>query len=390
MTQPIVIAGSGLAGYNLAREFRKLDRDTPLMILSRDAAGFYSKPMLSNALSAGKTAESLVMKSADKMAGEVLATIRPRVEIAAIDAANRIAVLTSGERIAYRDLVLAIGADPIRLPIGGDGAADVLSVNDLDDFARFAARLDGAKRVVVLGAGLIGCEFANDMLARGIAPTVIDIAAWPLGRLLPEAAAAWFRQQLEAAGVAFRMKVSATTIEFNGDAYRVTLDDGSILDADLVLSAVGLRPRTALAGSAGLAVNRGIRVDRLLATSDAHIHALGDCAEVEGLVLPFVMPIMHQARALAATLAGKPTPVAYPAMPVVVKTPACPTVVCPPAANAAGRWLSLPAPEGEGGVEGGIEAQFLAPDGTLLGFALLGAATARKQALTAQAPAALA
>lgn len=390
MTQPIVIAGSGLAGYNLAREFRKLDRDTPLTILSRDAAGFYSKPMLSNALSAGKTAESLVMKSADKMAGEVLATIRPRVEIASIDAATRIAVLTSGERIAYRDLVLAIGADPIRLPIGGDGAADVLSVNDLDDFARFAARLDGATRVVVLGAGLIGCEFANDMLARGIAPTVIDIAAWPLGRLLPEAAAAWFRQQLEAAGVAFRMKVSATTIERNGDAYRVTLDDGCILDADLVLSAVGLNPRTALAGSAGLAVNRGIRVDRLLATSDAHIHALGDCAEVEGLVLPFVMPIMHQARALAATLAGKPTPVVYPAMPVVVKTPACPTVVCPPAANAEGRWHSLPAPEGEGGLEGGVEAQFLAPDGTLLGFALLGAATARKQALTAQAPAALA
>ncbi|NMF91539.1 NAD(P)/FAD-dependent oxidoreductase [Aromatoleum petrolei] len=386
MTEPIVIAGSGLAGYNLAREFRKLDRDTPLMILSRDAAGFYSKPMLSNALSAGKTPESLVMKTADKMAGEVLATIRPHVEIAAIEPADRIAVLASGERIAYRDLVLAIGADPIRLPIGGDGAGDVLSVNDLDDFARFAARLDGAKRVVVLGAGLIGCEFANDMLARGIAPTVIDIAAWPLGRLLPEAAAGWFRQQLEAAGVTFRMNVSATTIERSGDAWRVALNDGSILDADLVLSAVGLRPRTALAAAAGLSVNRGVRVDRLLATSDAHIHALGDCAEVEGLVLPFVMPIMHQARALAATLAGKPTPVAYPAMPVVVKTPACPTVVCPPAANAEGRWHILPASEGERGVE----AQFLAPDGTLLGFALLGAATARKQALTAQAPAALA
>ncbi|MCK9984282.1 MAG: rubredoxin---NAD+ reductase [Azoarcus sp.] len=389
MTHPLVIAGSGLAGYNLAREFRKLDRDTPLMILSRDAAGFYSKPMLSNALSANRTAESLVMKSADKMAGEVLATIRPQVEIASLEPANRIAVLTSGERVAYRDLVLAIGADPIRLPIGGDGAADILSVNDLDDFALFAARLDGARRVVVLGAGLIGCEFANDMLARGIAPTVIDIAAWPLGRLLPEAAATWFRQQLEAAGVTFRMKVSATTVERNGDAYRVTLDDGSVLDADLVLSAVGLRPRTALASAAGLTVNRGIRVDRLLATSDAHIHALGDCAEVEGLVLPFVMPIMHQARALAATLAGKPTPVAYPAMPVVVKTPACPTVVCPPAANAEGSWQIQPQPDGEGGLEGGVEAQFLAPDGTLLGFALLGAATARKQALTTRTPAAL-
>lgn len=385
MPQPIVIAGSGLAGYTLAREFRKLDRDTPLLILSRDAAGFYSKPMLSNALSGNKTAESLVMKSAERMAAELNATVRARVDIAAIDPPRQVLELVGGERIAYRDLVFAIGADPIRLPIDGDGAADILSVNDLDDFARFAARLDGVKRVVVLGGGLIGCEFANDLLSRDIAPTVIDIAAWPLGRLLPEAAASWFRQQLEAAGVSFRMGVSATTVVRNGDAYRVSLSDGSVLDADLVLSAVGLRPRTTLARAAGLEVNRGIRVDRHLASSQPHIHAIGDCAEVEGLVLPFVMPIMQQARALAATLAGTPTRLNYPAMPVVVKTPACPTVVCPPAPDAQGSWQVL-AREDAGT---GLEAQFLAPDEKLLGFALLGTATARKQALAANAPATL-
>jgi len=385
MSQPIVIAGSGLAGYTLAREFRKLDRDTPLLILSRDAAGFYSKPMLSNALSGNKTAESLVMKSAEKMAAELNATIRARVEITAIDPKRQVLELVDGEQIAYRDLVLAIGADPIRLPIDGDGAADILSVNDLDDFARFAARLDGVKRVVVLGGGLIGCEFANDLLSRSIAPIVIDIAAWPLGRLLPEAAASWFRQQLEAAGVSFRMGVSATTVVRNGDAYRVSLSDGSVLDAELVLSAVGLRPRTTLARAAGLEVNRGIRVNRHLASSQPHIHALGDCAEVEGLVLPFVMPIMQQARALAATFAGTPTRLNYPAMPVVVKTPACPTVVCPPALDAQGSWQVL-AGEDAGT---GLEAQFLAPDEKLLGFALLGAATARKQALAAHTPATL-
>ena len=383
MPQPIVIAGSGLAGYTLAREFRKLDRDTPLVILSRDAAGFYSKPMLSNALSANKTAESLVMKPAEKMAAELNATIRAHFDIAAIDPQRQVLELIGGEQIAFRDLVLAVGADPIRLPIDGDGAADILSVNDLDDFARFAARIEGARRVVVLGAGLIGCEFANDLLARDISPTVIDIAAWPLGRLLPEGAATWFRQQLEAAGVSFRMSVSATTVERSGDAYRVSLSDGTVLDADLVLSAVGLRPRTALASAAGLAVNRGIRVDRHLATSQPRIHAIGDCAEVEGLVLPFVMPIMHQARALAATLAGTPTHLNYPAMPVVVKTPACPTVVCPPAADAQGGWQIVT------GDDGGVEAHYLAADEKLLGFALLGTASSRKQALAARTPATL-
>ena len=381
MSRPIVIAGSGLAGYTTARELRKLDRDTPLVILSRDAAGLYSKPMLSNALSAHKTAATLVMKSAEKMAADLGATIRPHVTLAAIHSARQVVELGDGEEIAWRDLVLALGADPIRLPIAGDAVDDILSVNDLDDFSRFAERLDGAKRVVVLGAGLISCEFANDLLARNITPIVLDIASWPLCRLLPQAAGNWFRQRLEAAGVSFRMGVSAASVARHAGGYRITLGDGTTLDADLVLSAVGLRPRTALAAAAGLATDRGIRVDRRLASSAPHIHAVGDCAEVEGLVLPYVMPIMHQARARAATLAGTPTPVGYPAMPVVVKTPACPTVVCPPPADASGQWQVLATDEGEG-----LEARFVDADENLLGFALLGAATARKQLLAAQTP----
>lgn len=386
MHTPVVIAGSGLAGYTLAREVRKLDPLTPLTILSRDGAEFYSKPMLSNALSAGKSRAQLVMKTAERMAAELQATIRPQVAILAIDPARRHIDLANGERVAYRDLVLALGADPIRLPIDGNGAADVASINDLDDFGRFASWLEGVRRVVILGAGLIGCEFANDMLARAITPTLVDIAPWPLGRLLPEIAAGWFRSRLEHAGVGFRMGRSARAIHTDDRGYRVELDDGTHLPADIVLSAIGLRPRTDLARAAGIAINRGIQVDRLLATTVPRIHAMGDCAEVEGLVLPFVMPIMHQARALAATLTGTPTPLRYPAMPVVVKTPACPTVVCPPPPGTAGDWRLEATPD----EESGLDARFLGPDGRLLGFALLGGATSRKQALTTQAPPALA
>ena len=383
MSHPLVILGTGLAGYTLAREFRKLDKETPLVLVSRDHAGFYSKPMLSNALAGKKTAATLVMKTVDKMAAELNATIHPGTSVGRIDTAGRRIELADGRRLDYRDLVIATGADPIRLPLQGDAAAEVLSVNDLDDYARFAERLEHAREVVILGAGLIGCEFANDLLARGITPTLVDLAPRPLPRLLPEAAADRLRDRLEAAGARWRFGTSVAAVDREGSAYRLTLDDGSTLAADLVLSAVGLRPRTALAGEAGLRVNRGIVTDRLLSASAPHVHALGDCAEVDGHTLPYVMPIMQQARALAASLAGQPTPVVYPAMPVTVKTPACPTVVCPPPLDASGAWQVELSEEG-------CDARFLRGDGQLLGFALLGSATGQRQALAAQVPGLLA
>ncbi len=376
---PVVILGSGLAGYNTAREFRKLDKTTPLVVLSRDAAVFYSKPMLSNALAGNKTAASLVMKPADTMAAELNATVLAHATVRGIDLRAQTVETDDGRTLAYRDLVLALGADPIRLPLQGDGADAVLSVNDLDGYARFAAALDGARGVTILGAGLIGCEFANDLLSRGIVPTVIDLADRPLARLLPEAASTRLREKLEAAGVRFRFGVAAAKVERGASGLVLTLSDGQMLHADLVLSAIGLRPRIALAQAAGIAVNRGVVTDRWLATSAPHVYAVGDTAEILGHNLPYVLPLMQQARALGATLAGTPTPVIYPAMPVTVKTPACPTVVCPPPPDAPGQWTAILSPDA-------CEALFLGADGQLLGFALLGQATSRRQALAAQVP----
>lgn len=378
--EPVVILGSGLAGYGVAREFRKLDKDTPLVVVSRDHAGFYSKPQLSNALAGNKTAAMLVMKPAEKMAAELNASVRVREEVLGIDVDSRSVRLAGSGPLRYRDLVLALGADPIRIPLEGDAAAAVLSVNDLDDYGRFADKLAGVQSVAILGAGLIGCEFANDLLHRGIVPTLVEPAPRALARLLPPAASALLQQRLEAAGARFRFGVAATGVSHVDGGVLVALDDGTSMQADLVLSAIGLRPRTALAQAAGLRVNRGIVTDRLLATSAAHVYAVGDCAEVDGRTLPYVLPLMQQARALAGTLAGQHTPVAYPAMPVTVKTPACPTVVCPPALDAVGQWqVEID--------DAGCEAQFRSPDGVLLGFALLGGAVSRRQALTAQVPA---
>ena len=395
MSEAVVIVGAGLAGYNVARELRKADAAVPIVLVSRDHAGFYSKPMLSNALVSKKTPATLVMKSAEKMAEEVQLRVLANTSVTALDTTARTLTLSSGEVLPYRDLVLALGADPIRIPLQGDAADTVVSVNDLDDFARFAELLDTAaggqpvQRVAILGAGLIGCEFANDLLHRAIQPTVLDLAERALPRLLPPEASARLQAKLQEGGASFRFGVGAVAVNRapNGQGLVVTLSDGSTLDTDLVLSAIGLKPRTQLAADAGIAVGRGVQVNRELVSSVPHVHAIGDCAEVAGHLLPYVLPLMAQARALAATLAGKPTPVSYPAMPVVVKTPAWPTVVCPPPAEVQGQWQVSETDEA-------VEARFVgtAADGSelLLGFALQGKAVSQRQALAAQVPALLA
>jgi rubredoxin---NAD+ reductase len=375
---PIVIVGSGLAGYNVARELRKLDKETPLTLISADSAYFYSKPMLSSALGSGKAPEAIAMNTAEQMATQLNAQVRAHVQVTAIDPGQRVVHLYR-ETLPYSKLVLALGADQIRLTIGGNAAERVMTVNDLTDYTQFRAAILGKQKIAVIGGGLIGCEFANDLTAGGFKVTVIDIAPQPLSRLLPPQGAAMLQSKLAALGVEWHLGTSVTSIDSQGGGVRLTLASGEALEVDVVLSAVGLRPRITLAQAAGLTTNRGIVVDRNLATSDPHIYALGDCAEVAGLVLPYVMPIMHSARALAATLAGKPTSVTYPAMPVLVKTPACPTIVSPPPAGAKGEWTATADADG-------VKSLFQDAAGKLLGFALNGKATAERAALTPQLP----
>jgi rubredoxin---NAD+ reductase len=165
----------------------------------------------------------------------------------------------------------------------------------------------------------------------------------------------------------------AQAVQLADGKVNVVMDNERQLQVDVVLSAIGLHANTTLANAAGLHINRGIVVDRKLCSSDPHIYALGDCAEVEGMVLPFVMPLMQQTRALAATLTGTPTDVSYPAMPVLVKTTSYPVIVSPPPYEAQGAWE-------EEILDGGVKALFKSGQ-HVLGFALTGAATSERQAL---------
>ena len=388
MGAPLVIVGTGLAGWTLAREFRKLDPNTPIVLVSRDEGAFYSKPMLSNALAGGRSPASLVSTPAAAAAEAIQATVLAQREVVRIDTVAR-AVVLDDRVVPYRALVLALGADPIRLPLQGDASDRVFSVNDLVDYGRFHAALTTGAHVTLLGAGLIGCEFANDLAIAGYHVDVVDLEPLPLGRLVPVRAGRAMQVALSAAGVSFHLGASVRAIHRDGARLVVELvvagsmQAGSMqaepaevrrLSTDLVLSAVGLRPRTALAAAAGLTVDGGIVVDSMLRTNALDVYALGDCAQVDGQVLPYVLPLMTGARALAKTLTGVPTAVDYPVMPVAVKTPALPLSVVPAPQGIHGEWSYLEP-------EGGLEGHFKDREGRLQGFVLGGAATARRAAL---------
>ncbi len=379
---PIIIIGSGLAGYSLGREFRKLDKDTPLRIITADDGRAYSKPMLSNALTSGKQPEQLATADAAQMSAQLNAVIDTHAHVTAINTVQH-AITVDGKDISYAKLVLALGADVIRLPMQGDAAGAVMSINDLADYTRFRQIISGAKKVAIIGAGLIGCEFANDLSNAGMTVDVIAPSKVPLDRLLPEIAGRALQQGLTQLGVNWHLGKTVTHVNHGADkAYLLTLSDGSTLETDAVLSCVGLRSRIALAQAASLQVHNGIVVNRQLATSAPDVYALGDCAEVEGLVLLYVMPLMNAARALGKTLAGQPTPVVYPAMPVVVKTPAHPVVVSPPPLGVAGEWRSEACEEG-------VRALFFDGQNTLRGFVVTGSWVSEKNALAKEVPALL-
>jgi rubredoxin-NAD+ reductase len=378
----VVILGTGLAGYGVAKEFRKHDAETPLILITADDGRAYSKPMLSTGYTKNQDADALTQSDAEAMAGTLKATIRTMAKVSAIDTGAQVVKLEgSADAIPYSKLVLALGADVIRPPIEGDGLDRVYSVNDLMDYDAFrkAVASSNAKKVCIIGGGLIGCEYTNDLLNGGFEVEAVDPLGYCLPTLLPEVAGKAVQAALEEKGATFHFGPLVTAVNKAGDGVSVVLNNGDTIEADIVVSAVGVRPRIDLAQASGIDTNRGIVTDRLLQTSAPNVYAMGDCAEVSGHVLVYVAPLMAAARALGKTLAGDPTEVAYPAMPVTIKTPACPVVVAPPAPDAVGEW-SIEADGND------VTALFRDSSGALLGFALTGAATKQKMALQKELP----
>ncbi|MFZ6759649.1 FAD-dependent oxidoreductase [Undibacterium sp. Ji50W] len=370
--KPITIIGSGLAGYTLAREFRKLDKTTPLLIITGDDGGFYSKPMLSNAFALGKQPPRLQSQTVEQMAAQLNAHVLTRTMVSGINTDAQTVQTAIGE-FDYAQLILALGAQAIRLPIAGNAADQVLSVNNLADYTVFRERLAQAGdkvNVTILGAGLIGCEFSDDLASAGHTVTLVDPNALPLAALAPVAISQGLQTALMEKGVQLELGTTARQIDRHDQALHVTLSNGHSFATDVVLSAVGLRADTRLAQAAQLHTGRGIIVDEYGQTSASNVYALGDCAQytlADGSqsTMPYVAPLMAAARSIALSLTGQPTRIDMKLAAVLVKTPCYPVALIAPAAHISpsGTWES----EHTAGV---TTSRFFDSDKVMRGFAV--------------------
>ncbi|WP_311946365.1 NAD(P)/FAD-dependent oxidoreductase [Halomonas piscis] len=391
----LVIIGTGMAGVGLARALRQAGDHRSLALISQDSGDAYSKPLLSTGFAKRLPPDRLAQQKAAALADELDATLWTHTVVTDIDPDAGALTLrpqdTDSETakrahtLTFTTLVLATGAEP-RLPfsVPAEAASRCFRVNDLDDYRRFHAALgDAPARVAIIGAGLVGCEFANDLHAGGHQVSLVAPEATPLPRLLPEAPGRALGEAFDAAGMALHLGRTPEHLGLDAeDNLAIKLDDGETLRADVALLATGLAPRTALAEAAGLeVVADGIVVDRTLATSHPRVYALGDVACIDGVSAMYVQPLQASAKALAKTLAGTPTPVRFGAWPVVVKTPLLPVVAYPPLTPPA-HWQI----EADGH---NISALAEDENGHLLGFALTGDCVKRKVKLSRAAPALL-
>jgi apoptosis-inducing factor 3 len=270
----MVILGGGAAGFAAAEMLRREGFDGPLLLISADDAAPYDRPNLSKDYLAGTAPEEWIPLRPPEYYNETGIELRLGTTAAAIDTAGRRVTLAGGERLAFDKLLLATGAEPIRLQVPGANLPHVRTLRSLADSRELIARATKATRAVVVGASFIGLEAAAALRHRGVAVDVVAPEARPMEHILGPALGDFVRSLHEAHGVVFHLGRTVAGIA----AGRVRLEDGATIDAELVVVGIGVRPRIDLAERAGLTIDRGVVVNDHLETSASGIFAAGDIA----------------------------------------------------------------------------------------------------------------
>jgi NADPH-dependent 2,4-dienoyl-CoA reductase/sulfur reductase-like enzyme/nitrite reductase/ring-hydroxylating ferredoxin subunit len=270
----IVIVGGGAAGFSAAEMLRRQDYRGSIVMLSNEAAAPVDRPNLSKDYLAGSAPEDWLPLRPDDFYAEAKIDLRLKTEVTSIDTKARKIATSSGEAIPYDRLLLATGAEPVRLPIPGADQPHVHVLRSLADCRAIIAQADGARRAIVIGASFIGLEAAAALRARNVEVHVVGLEARPMERVLGPEMGDFVRSLHEEHGVIFHLGDTVTGI----DGKRATLKRGGVIEADVVVVGVGVRPRLALAEKAGLAIDRGVTVNKYLETSVSGIYAAGDIA----------------------------------------------------------------------------------------------------------------
>ncbi len=301
----LVMVGNGMAGVRTLEELLKLAPDLyDITVFGAEPHPNYNRILLSPVLAGEQTVDDIVLNPLDWYAENNI-TLHLGKKVVKIDRGARAVEADDGTRAEYDRLLLATGSNPFILPVPGADLPGVISFRDIADVDAMIRASSQYRHAVVIGGGLLGLEAANGLMKRGMDVTVVHIAPWLMERQLDEPAARLLQKSLEEKGMKFLLQKQTAEL-VKGESGRVCaikFKDGDSAPADLVVMAVGIRPNTELAESAGLHCNRGIVVNDTMQTFDPRIYSIGECAAHRGIAYGLVAPLFEQARVCANHLA---------------------------------------------------------------------------------------
>ena len=276
--EPIVIVGAGQCGIKATETLRQQGYDGDLVLIGEEPHAPYQRPPLSKAFLKGEMSLERLMLKGDDFFNQFNVDARQSCHVGSIDAAARQVLLTDGGRIGYSKLLLATGTRSRRIPVPGLDLAGVHYMRTIADVEAISAALKPGVRIVIIGGGYIGLEVASALRSFDYPVTVVEGMERVLQRVVCEQLSAYFHRVHVGHGVDIHVNARLRAIEGASRVERVRLGDDAVIEADLVLMAVGAEPVCELAESAGLAINNGIEVDETCRTADPDIYAAGDCA----------------------------------------------------------------------------------------------------------------
>ncbi|WP_037469615.1 NADH:flavorubredoxin reductase NorW [Shewanella marina] len=338
MKQPIIIIGSGFAAYQLIKTMRRMGSTDPIQVFSRDSGDEYNKPDLSHVFSKQQTAASLVKVSGIEFAAQFNVQLYAYTEVESIDTKAQ-QISANGQCYAYSKLIFATGAQPFIPNMSGSGINQVITLNSLAEYQRAQQKLSQAQRVLIIGGGLIGVEFAMDLATAGRQVTLVEPNRHILANLLPSQVAVALEEQLSQDNIQLALADWVVDIELlPNTCLLVTTQFGRQYTVDSVICAAGLKPNIQLAQAANISTNRGIVVDNQLQTSAKNVYALGDCAEINGQLQAFLQPIILSANTLAKVLFDQAAELKLAAMMIKIKTPNFPIQLAGNTSKTVARW----------------------------------------------------
>ena len=302
----LVMVGNGMAGVRTLEELRKIAPDLyDITVFGAEAYANYNRILLSPVLAGEQTIKDIMLNDVDWYAENDI-TLHLGKKIVEIDRVKRVVIADDGTVAPYDRLLMATGSNPFMLPIPGKDLDGVISYRDIQDTNAMIEAAKVHKQAIVIGGGLLGLEAANGLKLRGMDVTVVHLPTTLMERQLDEAAGKMLQKSLEDRGLNFLLGKNSQEIigDANGRVQALRFTDGTEVPAQLVVMAVGIRPNTALAESAGLHCNRGIVVNDTMQTYDPRVYAVGECVNHRGTAYGLVAPLFEMAKVCANHLAN--------------------------------------------------------------------------------------